>query len=213
MEHLLHVGTLAKSLLGGNVVLSTRAKEILHKLCLYHAIGGHLSPAKEELEYNVATCLKRLTKLDRRLLDTRIVSELLRQDNADSSMEADIVDLINHYITSAIVFLRNSQHVDRDLRDVVTLLIQVQDRPQMFVAAHRNFNESGLTGERNEIASVFACFKAAQESRQRALAVETNADLTLAFTELRISPRQSRPNRGLPVHTRLHDRLAAAGRH
>lgn len=162
VEHVLHVGALAKALLGGDVVLSAGGRDILHKLCLYHALGGQLTPAKEELESRIANRVAHLTKLDRRLLDTRIVMELLRQEGTGCAAEASTADLINHYISSAIAFLQNSQNLDRDLRDVVTLLIQVQDSPQMFVASCRNFVDSGLMGERDEIASVFACFKAAQ---------------------------------------------------
>lgn len=162
VEHVLHVGALAKALLGGDVVLSAAGQDILHKLCIYHALGGQLTPAKEALESQIANRVAKLTKLDRRLLDTRIVMELLRQEGADCSTEAGTADLINHYISSAVAFLQNSETLDRDLRDVVTLLIQVQDSPQMFNASCRNFVDSGLMGERDEIASVFACFKAAQ---------------------------------------------------
>jgi hypothetical protein len=163
VEHLIDVGALAKTLIGGPIVLSSVAAGLLNKLCLYHAIGGCLTEEGERREGEIIKKFREISKLDRRFLDSRIIYEImglhgqLRPHSDDT-----LVDLLSDNVNSAVEFLRAGTIENSDLRDILVALMQIQDNPHSFTALKKNLERSGLGSLEAEITKVFACFKMAK---------------------------------------------------
>lgn len=162
-EHLVHVGALANTLIGGGLVLSDAARRALNLLCLYHDFGGYLNDEAEEREQALIDEFERRTRLDRRFLDSRIILEMIRsyQDD-DQWMDDNIAGLLNDNVNSAVEFLRKRKVQDSDLRDLVVTLLQIQDSPSMYAAYRQGYENSGLPYSGDEVDIIFSCFKVAE---------------------------------------------------
>ena len=163
VEHLVDVGTLAKCLAGGGVMLSGVGRDLLNKLCLYHAIGGRLTDEGERREVEVINEFRRVSKLDRRFLDSRIIYEIMGlYGKGYAETTESSVELLSDNVNSAVEFLKAGVVQNSDLRDIVVALIQVQDNPHLFAAFKKNLKRLGLGALEDEIIKVFACFKIAK---------------------------------------------------
>ncbi len=163
VEHLIDVGALAKSLIGGPIVLSGVAADLLNKLCLYHAIGGCLTEEGERKEGEIIRKFREVSKLDRRFLDSRIIYEIMGLHGHMRPQSDDyLVDLLSDNVNSAVEFLRAEAIDNPDLRDTLVALMQIQDNPHSFSALRKNLEKSGLGSLEGEVTRVFACFKLAK---------------------------------------------------
>ncbi|MGE0372701.1 MAG: sugar phosphate nucleotidyltransferase [Gammaproteobacteria bacterium] len=162
VQHLVDVGALAKSLIGGSIVLSSVAADLLNRLCLYHAIGGCLTEEGERKEGEIIRKFREFSKLDRRFLDSRIIYEIMGLHGQVPSSDDSLVDLLSDNVNSAVEFLRSGSMDNADLRDILVALMQIQDNPHSFAALKKNLERSGLGALEDEIAEVFACFKMAK---------------------------------------------------
>jgi len=162
-EHLVHVGALANALVGGALALPERARQVLNMVCLYHDFGGYLNDEAEAREQRLIDALERNAKLDRRLLDSRIILEVLRSGREEVLGDGDdLISLLNDNVNSAVEFLRKRKVGDNDLRDLVITMLQIQDSPHMYAAYRRRFPDIGLPYTEAEVDDVFACFKIAE---------------------------------------------------
>lgn len=161
VEHLIDVGSLAASLAGGAVTMSQVAKDLLNKLCLYHAIGGYLTDEGERKEAEAIARFRRISRLDRRFLDSRIVDEMMSL-YADAEVDTAAISLLSDNVNSAVEFLKAGAVANPDLRDILIALIQVQDNPHSFAAFRKNLQRSEFDVLEDEIVRVFACFKLAK---------------------------------------------------
>jgi Nucleotidyl transferase len=163
VEHLVRVGALAKSLAQDDLVLSRTGNEVLSHLSLYHAFGGYLTQAAEAQEKAALFEFKQVSNLDVRLLDSRVVVELMRLARRNlSDADQEVSRLIAKNVNSAVEFLAKRQPEDKRLRDLTVGLLQVQNSPSAFQAFRRNLKEMGYGEVAEEIERVFACFKLAQ---------------------------------------------------
>lgn len=163
VEHLVHVGALANSLIGGDLVLSDGAREALNMLCLYHDFGGYLNDEAERREQEIINEFEKQTKLDRRLLDSRIIHEISRSFQSESPQNDNaIVGLINDNVNSAVEFLKKRKVQNADLRDLVITLLQIQDSPHLYSAYKKGYNKIGLCYSASETDTIFTCFKIAE---------------------------------------------------
>lgn len=163
VEHLVRVGALAKSLAQDDLVLSRTGNEILSYLSLYHAFGGYLTHSAEAQEKAILTEFKQVSNLDVRLLDSRVVVELMRLARQTPLIDdEDVSRLLAKNVNSAVEFLAKRQPEDRRLRDLTVGLLQVQNSPSAFQAFRRNLDAMGYGELAEEVERVFACFKLAQ---------------------------------------------------
>ena len=162
-EHLIQVGMLAGAVVGDGVVLSDAGQQALNLLCLYHDIGGYLDDEAERKEKELIEEFEKRTKLNRRMLDSRIIHEVIRSYGDGSSLsEEDIVGLLNDNVNSAVEFLRKRRIQDGDLRDLIITLLQIQDSPHLFSAYMSDYQETGLPYSATEVETIFSCFKIAE---------------------------------------------------
>ena len=162
-EHLVHVGALANAFLGSGLVVSDAARNALNMLALYHDYGGYLNEEVEEKERAMIREFEHHTRLDRRLLDSRIILEIIRSYDRDANHSGEsIVSLLNDNVNSAVEFLRKRRIADGDLRDLVVTLLQIQDSPHLYAAYRRGYEGIGLPYSGDEVEIVFSCFKIAE---------------------------------------------------
>jgi hypothetical protein len=157
------VTALAESFLGGNIVLSDLGRNILKVLCLYHDFGGYLNKEAVAREQEIINRFKKVSRLDRRLLDSRIVCELLRLNGEKtSSTEEATIEVLDDSVNSAVQLLRRRKFANDDVRDLVVFLLQVQDNPNLFNHFKNNFNNMGFSLSESELDTIFACLKIAE---------------------------------------------------
>jgi len=162
-EHLIQVTALAESFLGGNVVLSDLGRNVLKLLCLYHDFGGYLNQAGVERERNTIAQFKKVSRLDRQLLDSRIVYELLTLNGHGASLtDESTLELLDDSVNSAVQLLRRRSFEDDDIRDIVVLLLQAQDNLHLLSEFRKDFQKMGFSRLENELDAVFACLKIAE---------------------------------------------------
>ena len=159
VQHLVHVGTLADEIASSDLSLSSTARNILKNICLYHAIGGQLTDEGEKQEKSVIEAFKKVSGLNRRILDTKIIYELVSNYQSDVLIDEHTMSgLLNENVSSALGFISKRKIDDRDIRDIVIALIQVQDNPQLFSAIKQDLEYINA----GEIDRIFTCFKIAQ---------------------------------------------------
>jgi nucleoside phosphorylase/mannose-1-phosphate guanylyltransferase len=161
VEHLVHVAALAEYFRGDEISMSRACQDMLRLLCLYHDYGGYLSDEKERVEADVVRSFQKISRLDRRLLDTRIINELLESvPETPPIRKEELIGLMNDSVNSAVAFLRSRKLENAAIRDIVLFLIQIQDAPGLF-AGFRNTIEERFGFHVEEIEQVYACFKIA----------------------------------------------------
>jgi mannose-1-phosphate guanylyltransferase len=163
VQHLVHVAALAESLLGGSIVLSDTARDVLKILCLYHDYGGYLSKERIQEEEKIIKRFEGISKLDRRLMDSRIIQEILQLEEGEQPTEEKaMVRLLNDSVNSAIELLRSQRKFEnRDVRDIILFLLQVQDRPDLLIQFKKSFDFNKSLGS-EEVDKVFAMLKTAE---------------------------------------------------
>ncbi len=163
IEHLVHVGMLANALQGGEFVLSERARHAMSLLCLYHDYGGYLNDETEAREQQLIHEFEEHTKLDRRLLDSRIICEVMAGFMSEGDIkDGDLISLLNDNVNSAVEFLRLRKVSDPDLRDLVITLLQIQDSPHLYAAYMQGYEKIGLPFALKEVDMIFSCLKMAE---------------------------------------------------
>ena len=163
VEHLIHVTALAESFVGGNIVLSDLGRKVLKLLCLYHDYGGYLHEQVVKKEEDLVSRFKKASKLHRRLLDSRIIGELLRLHSGEiSPLDEAKIGLLDDSVNSAVQLLRRRAFDDHDMRDVLVFLVQAQDSPNLLVDFKKTFQEMGFSRLEHEIDMIFACLKIAE---------------------------------------------------
>jgi mannose-1-phosphate guanylyltransferase/nucleoside phosphorylase len=161
VDHLIHVTALAEFLFGDEIHMSKPAKDMLRLLCLYHDFGGFLSDEKEMLEAEFVHNFQEISKLDRRLLDTRIINQLLEiYPEAKSLHNEELIGLMNDSVNSAVEFLKYRRVSNANTRDLILFLIQIQDAPGLF-AGFRNNIDGRFGFDLEEVEKAYACFKIA----------------------------------------------------
>lgn len=161
-QHLINVGALAGAVAGSGM-LSAVGREVLNKLCLYHAFGGYLTDEGERREEELVGEFEKVSKLDRRLLDSGIIYEMVRlyREQAGPSDDA-LIRLMNASVNSAVEFVRRRVVENQGLRDIVVALIQAQTSPHLYSAFRKDLAAVGLGEVEAEVDRIFACFKLAQ---------------------------------------------------
>jgi mannose-1-phosphate guanylyltransferase len=164
VEQLINVGAVARSLLGDDVTLSRQGCDVLDKLCLYHAFGGILTVEGERREATLLNRFDRISGLDHRQLDTRIVGEMLRQEGGPPEGDTGHADerLLNANVSSALALLQLGGMAPGALRDAVLAIIQTQDSPGRLRAILGDLPAGSMDGMEREIAIVSGLFKMAQ---------------------------------------------------
>jgi mannose-1-phosphate guanylyltransferase len=163
VEHLIHVTALAESFLGGNIVLSDLGRKALKLLCLYHDYGGYLNEEVVKKEEDIVSRFKKASKLNRRLLDSRIICELLRLHGGEiSPLDEAKIGLFDDSVNSAVQLLRRRAFDDHEIRDIIVFLLQAQDSPNLFVDFKKTFKDMGFSRLENEVEIIFACLKIAE---------------------------------------------------
>ena len=159
VKHLVNVGALAGAIPGGSLYLSDEGKQVLAQLCLYHAYGGILTPSGEDREARAIAEFERVSRLDRRMLDSSVVGALLETYNDGATHD---LQLINENVNSAVAYIRQRKVRNRDLRDIVIALIQSQDNAYLYNSFRSSLANHGMDLPADEIDMIYACFKSAQ---------------------------------------------------
>ncbi len=164
VEHLVNVGAIARSLVGDSLSLSDQGSQMLDKLCTYHAYGGVLTAEGERQEAMLLGRFARISSLDRRQLDTRVVRELLNPSDANGAgdLDGDQVGMLNINVSSAVAFLRHGGVPPGLIRDAVLAIIQSQDSPGRLRTVLADLHGDSAGGVGREVATVASIFKMAQ---------------------------------------------------
>ena len=163
VKHLVSVGALASAAADGLGHLSNEGHKILDQLCLYHAFGGYLTEASERQEEAVVGNFKQISRLDRRMLDSSVVAELIRTYGNNNAPHSDeLMRYVNENVNSAVEYIRHRRPANADLRDMVVGLIQRQGSPYLFSSFHSNLENMGFGDMEEEVVTIYGCFKIAQ---------------------------------------------------
>jgi len=163
VQHLIQVTALAESFLGGHVVLSDLGRNVLKIACLYHDFGGYLNQVGVQKEQETIERFKKVSRLDRRLLDSRIVYELLKLNgHSSAAIDESLPELLDDSVNSAVQLLKVRQFDDDDVRDILLLLLQAQDNPTVFTQFKLSFRDLGFQRLENELDTIFASLKIAE---------------------------------------------------
>ena len=159
VDQMINVGVVARSLLGDDIHVSDRSKEILDKLCLYHVYGGVLTESGERRETELREQFRCVSGLDRRLLDTRVVQAMLGE-SATARLDRD---RINANVSSAVAFIEHSQIPSGSFRDAVVGVIQSQSDPNRLAAVMANLRSEVSSDKASEFDTIVIVFKLAQK--------------------------------------------------
>ena len=163
VQQLVQVGALSKAFCTDDLMLSGTAREILNKLSIYHAIGGVLTGHGEHGEAMALQEFESVSKLNRRLLDSRVIAEIINQQrNGESVGDSDLIGLLNENVSSAVEFIRLSKMKPGIDRDIIVSLLHVQDNPGMFASFLQDSSRMDSGEVIGEIPTIFSCFKIAQ---------------------------------------------------